>query len=188
MVDFAPIIAELYTNFGDVSTLSKLNILELGPGRKINLAKKIGSLELAKQFQCVGLPKRKTGLGYYIHRDINEYLSSLKNRSLDLIYSRFVMEENSFHPLALLHSSAFWRMIIKGKKRETLLQLPGSLDYIHSTYELISKKLRPGGVVVSMLVDRYRCGFVEKKMQRHFQVLNRLALGGRMGLLTLKKR
>jgi len=185
---FAPLLAEFGKHYSKIK-FQNLYILELGPGIKIQLAQflinKFASLEL----NCVGIPKYYLSHSYYKRKNINEYLLSLPDHSLDIVYSRFVLEEFSYHPLPLFFSSHFWKLFISKNNSNVKEKLPGSYEYWLRTYEILGNKLKPGGRIISVLADR-NCGidFTRDNLTKLFKIETCLAIGSRKGLFTLKRK
>jgi hypothetical protein len=63
-------------------------------------------------------------------------------------------------------------------------KLPGSYEYWLRTYQILGKKLKLRGRIISMLVDRNRALDLKiDKITRHFKIETCLAMGLRKGLL-----
>jgi len=185
---FAPLLAEFGKYYSKIK-FQKLNILELGPGIKIQLAQFLLAKFSPLQLSCVGIPKYYRSLSYYKRKDINKYLLSLPDCSLDVVYSRFVLEEFSYHPLSLFFSSTFWKLFLSCNNSNMKEKLPGSYEYWLRTYQILGKKLKPNGRIISMLVDRNRAvDLTVDKIIRYFKIETCLAIGSRKGLFTLIRK
>lgn len=187
--EFAPILWAIQNHFSSISDLTDQKVLELGTGRKTALADFFETRLGIENFQCVSLPKFKTNLQSYRFEDINENLKNRKKSSLNLIYGRFLFEENSYHPVSLLFSKQFGNMILKGKKPEVMEKLPGSPEYLAETCRLCTRALKQGGLLISMVVDRSKAVCIEQKdLPRHLKLLQKIAIGTRMGLTIIEKQ
>lgn len=189
LISFAPILSEFKKHYSTREKLASLNyVIELGTGKRVVLAEEMFQL-LKDKFSCISLPKRKLKSSYYQFEDINQYLQTFSNYSLDLVYSRFLLEENSFHPISLLFSSHFLQLLTQGKKKKVMEIFPGSSEYIRKTYQILSKKMKKQGRIIGFVVDRKKAEFIfEKQVLQHFILETALAIGPRMGLFTLQKK
>jgi len=185
---FAPLLAE-FGKYYSKTEFQKLNILELGPGIKIQLAQFLIAKFSSLQLNCVGIPKYYRSLYYYKRKNINEYLLSLPDNSLDIVYSRFVLEEFSYHPLPLFFSSSFWKLFLSNNNLKVKEKLPGSYEYLLRTYKILGNKLKSGGRIISMLVNRNRgVDFIKDKIERLFEIETCFAIGSRKGIFTLRRK
>jgi hypothetical protein len=185
---FAPVLAEI-NKFYSKKRFQELNILELGPGINIQFAQFLRASFPSLQLCCVGIPKYSLSRPYHINKDINRYLLSLPDQSLDLVYSRFVLEVYSFHPVALIFSRAFLRLLRYGAKPHLMEQMPGSYEYWSHTYQILGKKLKTDGRIISMIVDRNKViDVAEKKIAHLFKLETCIAAGPRVGVFTLRRR
>ncbi len=187
LAPFAPILAELLRLHGDRRALDGLDVVELGPGRRTRLSEKLSD-SVGESFACVGLPRFRTRLDAYRFEDINAFLDELEPSSLDLVVSRFVLEENSFHPLTLLRSSAFRSLVARGRNATVMKDLPGSAAYLELTAERLARVVRPSGYVVGYVVDRRRAERFLEAASDAFETITRTRIGWRMGLFTLRRR
>jgi hypothetical protein len=185
---FAPLLAE-FGKYYSKSEFQNLNILELGPGIKIQLAQFLLTKFSSLKLNCVGIPRYYRSLSYYKRKDINDYLLSLPDHSLDAVYSRFVLEEFSYHPLPLVFSSIFWRLFLSNNNLKIKEKLPGSYEYCLRTYRILGNKLKPGGRIISMLVNRNRgINLAKDKITKLFKIETCFAIGPRKGIITLQRK
>jgi len=186
---FAPLLAEIGKYYSR-KKLQNSTVLELGPGKRVQLAQLLRSRIPSLQLRCVGTPGLPITPGYYIKEDINNYLRSLTNRSIVLVYSRFVLEKYSINPLALLFSNSFLKLLcpVSRSKLQVLDQVPGTYEYLLQTYQLLGKKVKNGGRIIAMVVDRQQSvDLCEDKITEFFKAETCLAIGPDMGLFTLKR-
>ncbi len=68
-------------------------------------------------------------------------------------------------------------------------QMPGSYEYWSRTYQILGAKLKTGGRIISMIVDRDRViDVTETKIANLFKLETCIAAGPRVGVFTLTKR
>jgi len=183
---FGPLIRELATHLGPMAELRGRRVIELGPGRRTALAERL-TAELGERFTCVGLPRFCTTLRSYRFEDVNTWLARAPAHTADVVVSRYVLETNSYHPLALLRSRAFWGLVRRGPREEVWREIPGSPAYLRRTLRELGRVVARGGLVIAMVVDRRRTdSLLEDAPKERFEVLARKALDGRRGIFTLR--
>lgn len=186
--DFAPILWAIFNKYPNLDSIQNKRVLELGTGRKTALAEFFENKLGQDFFQCVSLPRFKTNLSSYCFEDINEFLERKKKKSLDIIYGRFLLEENSYHPISLLFSKQFGNMVVKGRKQEVMKKLPGSKEYLAETCRLAARALKPGGMLISMTIDRSKAACENTdNLPKQMILKKKIAIGSRMGLIIMEK-
>lgn len=188
LVPFGPLLDRLLEDYGPREALDALDVLELGPGRRIRFAECMTEAPHAGEFHCVGLPKFACALECYEFEDLNAYLAKRPRRSVDLAVSRFVLEPGSFHPLALLRSTGWRRLAMRGKDPSVLRTIPGTDEYLEILTDRLHRVMKPNGRIVAMVVDRKRCErwLGSEAVARRFDVVERRAIGSRMGRFVLQ--
>ncbi len=188
LVPFAPLLDRLLEDYGPRDTIAALDVVELGPGRRVRFAECMSEGDRAGRFRCVGLPEFASPLTPYAFEDVNAFLAKQPKRSIDLVVSRFVLEPGSFHPLALLRSSGWRKLAVRGKDPTVLRTIPGTDAYLETTADRLQRVLRPDGRIIAMVVDRRRCErwLGSEAVTRRFDVVERRAIGWRMGRFVLR--
>ncbi len=157
--DFKNIITEIMREHKSIENLKHLKILELGPGVKLDLIKFLKNEAKVKEANSVGkhlfLLKRSSSQDCLKDSYILPYLKSLPNNHVDLIYSRFVMERYSIHPLILIFSPYYKNLIFKGAKKEVMKEYPSSGENIIECYKQIFKVLVEGGIIISEVSKKW---------------------------------
>ena len=176
------IIREIIREHRDFDLLKDRKIIELGPGDNFTL---INYLSQFTYVEAAGLSFALQNKPKYLREEyIYDYLASKKNNSVDLIYSRIVMEEHSFEAPLLLQSDAYKRLMTEGPSHDLWMQYPGSLQYIMSCYKEMRRVLKTGGIIISHVGNRLKSRFhnshFEQETGLHMVISYPIRLFGQM--------
>ncbi len=183
---FAPVLECLLEAYGDADRLAERveRVVELGPGRRVGLARSLTQRLGDRRFECIGLPEFSTDLGSYRFADLAEWAATVPRKSLDLVLSRHALEENSYHPIALLRSKELRRLVLKGRRDGVLEAIPGTRPYLLRLAPLLARGLRPGAHLVLQVLDRPRAdAFLAALEAEGLRILRRDRTRGRSGIV-----
>lgn len=156
---FKHIIREILREHRDFDLLRSRRIVELGPGDNFTF---IEYLSRFADVEAAGLTHAlQNKPGYLKEEYIYDYLVSKKENSIDLIYSRQVMEEHSFEAPLLLKTDIYKKLIKEGPSEDLWLEYPGSRLYIIRCYKEARRVLKTGGIIISHIGNRLKAGFHE---------------------------
>ena len=165
---FGYIIKEILREYRDLDLLRGRRILELGPGDRFGL---IDLLSGYTDVFSAGLTSTSVSYpAFHSEACLHDFLSSRKTSTIDLVYSREVMEEHTFEAPLLLESDAYKRLLTEGPSEEVWEEYPGSRQNILRCYAEISRILRPDGLVISQVKNRLAARFHDHR----FELKNRL--------------
>lgn len=176
------IIREIIREHKDFDLLKNRKIIELGPGDNFTL---INYLSQYTFVEAAGLSFALQNKPKYLREEyIHDYLASKKANSVDLIYSRIVMEEHSFEAPLLLQSDIYKRLMTEGPSHNLWMQYPGSLQYIMNCYKEIQRVLKTGGIIISHVGNRSKSQFhnsyFEQETGLHLEISYPIRLFGQM--------
>ena len=157
---FKSIIDELVKIYPNFPVLDGLSIIELGPGSNINLLKYLCDNSSVKSILGIG----KSQPGFWKKRDSNQNLvidafilpalKEIKSLSVDLIYSRHVMEQHSIQAAILLKHPQY-RAAIRDNSFDDLSEtFPASPKNIQSIFKECHRILKPGGTIISQIAKK----------------------------------
>ncbi len=159
---FREIIAEIVKHFNDLEGLQDKNILELGPANKINMLRFLHLETAAESVQGIGRHMDWPWLGHKELRQkllTNSYLlpalNSKKSKSVDLIYSRYVLEECSINPFILLGNRYYWKAIKENRFKNPDKNFPASTPNIEAIFKETWRLLKPGGIIISEIAKEH---------------------------------
>ncbi|GEM_PF-4623079 len=151
---YGTILSEILAYYGDLSDIHGKRILELGPGRHLNLLRFFKNETNAKIVFGVGKsfiwPWMKSEYRSLVHDSyILNFLKSQGSKKYDLIYSRYVMEEHSIDPIILLRSKIYWRYLKENRLANPDRYFPSSIPNMQAIFAEAYKHLSPGGILIS---------------------------------------
>jgi len=170
---FEEIIREIFAHFSSIEGLKGKNIIELGPGTKIRMLNFLNSETQAASVQGIG---RSIEWFWLPHKDLrrnmltNSYLlpelKTRKSNSIDLIFSRHVLEEQSINPFILLGSSIYWKYIKENRFKNPGTDFPASAPNIQAVFKEAFRLLRHGGIIISEIGRESRNPIDDKYLKK----------------------
>lgn len=158
LISFKHILQEMLLYYGALDALKGKAILELGPGTKLNLLRFLVEQSGAQSVTGIGRVPQwfwlsdKKALQDYVENDyILPRLKSRKAKSVDLIYSRHVMEEHSIHPLILLQNPVYRKSVKENRMANPGKDFPSSAANIQAIFKEAFRLMRPGGLMISQI-------------------------------------
>jgi len=161
---FQQIIAELLAIYPTFPELPGLKLLELGPGQNLELLRLLRDQGKAAVVQGIGRSRaafwkrpqpRNAGLV-----EDTLILPALQQRaaaSVDLIYSRHVLEQHSIEAAILLQDPEFKRTIKDNRFGDLPEAFPAAPRNILAIFGECYRILKPGGVIISQIAkQKYR--------------------------------
>jgi hypothetical protein len=158
---FDEILEEINWVYDDVEALEGKQILELGPGRNPGFLNFLGQCLSAASLSGVG---KSAGSGkwtsqpasrYQIHDQfILPYLEALPDASLDLIYSRHVLEMHSIDARILLKDPAYSAAVRTNSFSDLPEAFPASQKNILAIFAQSYRCLRPGGALITQVAKK----------------------------------
>ncbi len=155
---FKEIVRYILGHYNSIEELKDKNILELGPGTKINMLRFLSAETQAKTVKGIGrsinwfwLPHKDRRKKLLTNSNLLPALKSMKSKSFDLIYSRHVLEEQSINPFILLGSSVYWKYIKENRFKNPGTDFPASAPNIQAIFKEAFRLLKPGGVIISQI-------------------------------------
>ncbi len=153
---FEPILRELLTWAGTFDQLKGKQILELGPGNRLELLRFL-SVESGANVAGVGKTiyiKKSPAIALVTDSDFQPFFQTVKAKSYDVIYSRYVFESNSYHPLLLVKHPAYLKAIAQNTISNPYAPFPSSIGDKQTVFKQAYRALKPGGIIISHLVKR----------------------------------
>lgn len=161
---YYPVLTELLREFGSLDKLKDKQILELGPGGNLHLAEKLHTLS---KFQAVGLSQFvHSQFDWLVEKDIYHYLAAQKEETFDVIYSRRVMEQNSFEPGLMVQQEFYHKLIREGADKTEMVEYQGSKLNLIRNYIEIQKVLKLNGIVISHVGNRRLAAFHDQHLHK----------------------
>jgi len=160
---FLPIIREIIREYPNApQQLHNKQLLELGPGRRFAL------LEYLSKYTNINAIGMETG-NYAKHQKLKygyllEELKEIKTASIDLIYSRRVLEKHSFNPKLLLQSQPYKQLITKGHSKKIWQQYPGAKENILLCLQEITRILKKDAIIISHIGNRFAARFYQQTL------------------------
>lgn len=161
LAPFAPLLEQILAHFGSLDCLKDKNVLELGPGSRMDLLRFLHDQIGVRAIRGVG---RSVTLPWTQHRRFQceicqnirfmDFFSSLSESLYDLIYSRFVFEQHSIDPLILLSSRAYWNQFKKKRFSDFDETYPASIPNLQTVFRMLWQTLRPGGLFLALIGKR----------------------------------
>ncbi len=153
---FEPILSELLRWSGGWEQLKGKRILELGPGNRLELFRFL-SEQSGAALSAVGKTiyiKKSSAAALVTDSDFQPFFQTVKAKTYDVIYSRYVFEANSYHPLLLLKHPAYLKAIAQNTISNPYADFPSSLGDKQTVFKQAYRALKPGGIIISQLVKR----------------------------------
>ncbi len=153
---FEVILNELLNWSKTFEHLKGKHILELGPGNRLGLLHFL-SQESGAKVEGVGKTiyiKKSAAAALVTDSDFQPFFKTVKAKSYDVIYSRYVFETNSYHPLLLLKHPDYLKAIAQNTISNPYANFPSSLGDKQTVFKLAYRALKPGGIIISHLVKR----------------------------------
>jgi len=76
------------------------------------------------------------------------------DKSVDIIYSRHVLEKNSIHPFLLIKHPAYWKAIRENSINNPGSEFPASIANMQAVFKHAYRILKPGGIIISQIAKR----------------------------------
>jgi len=153
---FEAILDELLNWSGTFERLKGKHILELGPGNRLGLLHFL-SEESGAAVEGVGKTiyiKKLPAAALVSDSDFQPFFKTVRAKSYDVIYSRYVFETNSYHPLLLLKHPNYLKAIAQNTISNPYADFPSSLGDKQTVFKQAYRALKPGGIIISHLVKR----------------------------------
>lgn len=161
LTPFAPILQQVLSYFGDLRGLEGKDVLELGPGTRVDLMRFLHDRAQLRSIEGVGRSVHRPWARRrrFIQENVTnarllDYFGSASQPRYDLIYSRFVFEQHSIDPWILLMSRAYWRQFKKKDFRDFDESYPASIPNLRGVFDLIWRALRDRGLFVAIVGKR----------------------------------
>jgi len=161
LVSFAPILEEILGHFGSLKNLAGKDVLELGPGTRVDLMRflldrvKLGSIAAAGRSAPRPWARQRDFIGEHVRNvHLLDFFSGSLEPRYDLIYSRFVFEQHSIDPWILLGSRSYWGQFKKRDFKDFDEAYPASIPNLQAVFRKAWCTLRPEGVLISCLGKR----------------------------------
>ncbi len=191
--DFREILQELLNNLSGFENFAGKSIIELGPGTKLNLLrfflKESGAASVLAAGRTISF--NNTALHKMV-TDIHllPFLKNQKSKSADIIYSRHVFEQNSFHPILLLRHPAYWRTIKENRFDHPGIDFPSSRENMQAVFKQAWRVLKPGGIIVSQIAKRKSSVLTDsflKQLRPRAEQISKRKLGRFSEIVTVVK-
>ncbi len=167
--DFKEIIRALIAHLGDIEDLKGKTILELGPGSRQNLIRFLRNetgaasvLAAGKTITLMGKKSDEKPADTYLL----PFLKSQKAKSIDIIYSRHVLEKNSIHPFLLIKHPAYWKAIRDNSINNPGSDFPASIANMQAVFNQAYRILKPGGIIISQIAKRKNSALTDAFLSR----------------------
>jgi hypothetical protein len=98
--------------------------------------------------------KKSPAVSLVTDSDSQPFFRTVKAKTYDVVYSRFVFETNSYHPLLLLKHPAYLKAIAQNTIQSPYADFPSSLGDKQTVFKQAYRALKPGGIIISHLVKR----------------------------------
>jgi hypothetical protein len=82
------------------------------------------------------------------------YLQGLESGSVDIVYSRYVMEQHSIHAWVLLTSRIYWRYLKENKFNRPEQDYPSSRPNLQAIFKEACRIIKPGGIIISQIAKK----------------------------------
>lgn len=192
---FREILVEIQDQGSSAHDFAGKSILELGPGHQLGLLRYFANETGAKQVTGVGRfilwpwnSHRAFRRAHVINAYILPWLKSQKPNSVDIIYSRHVMEQHSIHAGILLTSPVYRKYIKENRFGNLGADFPASPANIQAIFKAAFKLLKKDGVIVSQIAKSHFGAlddeFLKKSKCRNVQ---RRAIGKMSEIVTVRK-
>ncbi len=159
---FGEILSDIQTHAGPLDGLKGKHLLELGPGRRVDLMRfwrdhiHVAGIQGAGKAVVFPWTRHKDFIAtHVIQTRLLDYFKQVGSSSFDLIYSRLVFEQHSIDPWVLLGSSDYWRQFRKTNFQDFGENYPASIPNLQAIFRQAYKTLKSGGVIVSFIGKRH---------------------------------
>ena len=170
---FGEILSDIQTHGGPLEGLKGKHVLELGPGRRVDLMRfwrdhiQVARIQGAGKAVVFPWTRHKDFIAAHVTQiRLLDYFKRVRSSSFDLIYSRLVFEQHSIDPWVLLGSSDYWRQFRKTNFQDFGENYPASIPNLQAIFRQAYKSLKPGGLIVSFIGKRHYSaldsGFLKK--------------------------
>ncbi len=170
---FHEILTDIETHVGSLDDFKDKHILELGPGRRVDLMRfwvhEIQAAQVTGAGKAMLFPwtRHKTFIDQHItNTRLLDFFQKAKPNRYDLIYSRLVFEQHSIDPWILLGCADYWNQFKKQNFQDFGENYPASVPNLQSIFSKAYKTLKPGGTIVSLIGKRQYSaldrGFLDK--------------------------
>lgn len=192
---FSQILQEIVLYYELPGALRAKTVLELGPGTKMNLLRFFARESGAQSLTGVGripewlwFPGRQEMKNYLKNSYILPFLNKQKSKSVDLIYSRHVMEKHSIHPLLLLKHPAYRKALKEKRLANPGKDFPSSAANIQAIYKETFRLLKPGGLLVAQIGKKKNSVLTDDFIKTlHLSKINVRSIGYLSQIVTMQK-
>ncbi len=161
LTPFAPILQQILSCFGGLGGLKGKDVLEVGPGTRVDLMRFLHDHAQLRSIEGVGRSvhrpwarQRRFILDNVRNARLLDHFRSASQARYDLVYSRLVFEQHSIDPWILLRSRAYWRQFKKSDFRDFDESYPASIPNLRAVFDRIWRTLRDRGLFVAIIGKR----------------------------------
>ncbi len=192
---FKEIIHELLQVYPQPTALQNVSVLELGPGTKVNLLRFLAEKNPAATVRGAGrhvvwpwTPQRAFIEQHVANTFLLPHLNDLPARSIDIIYSRHVMEQHSIHAGILITSPVYRRYIRDNRFQKPGIDLPASVPNLQAVFRNAYKALKKNGVIISQIA-KSKYGVLDDSFLKKLKAkqVNRRSIGRLSEIVTVIK-
>jgi len=195
LTPFVPILQQVLNYFGDLGKLRGRDVLELGPGTRVDLMRFLSDKAELRSIKGVGHSvhrpwsrQRRFIRQHVMNVRLLDYLKAPLTPRYDLIYSRFVFEQHSIDPWILLTSRAYWRQFKKKDFHDFDQTYPASIPNLRSVFDRVWQVLRSQGLFVALIGKRKYAALDRDFLERYRpRVLNIRDIGRLSQIVTVGK-
>jgi ubiquinone/menaquinone biosynthesis C-methylase UbiE len=159
---FKEILKELLDIYEDIDRLESKDILELGPGKNLNLLHfldektKAGSVTgVGREPEWLWIKDRKFRENKVVNQFLPGYLKKVPDKCYDIIYSRYFFEKFSINPRILIGSKIYWKYVWQNRFNDQQEDFPASIKNLEAVFKEAVRILKPGGVIISQIAKKY---------------------------------
>lgn len=195
LAPFRDILEDIQTHVGLLDSLAGKHILELGPGRRVDLMRfctnEIHAAQVTGAGKALLFPwtRHKAFINQQVSNTrLLDFFTKAKPNRYDLIYSRLVFEQHSIDPWVLLRSKDYWNQFKKPNFQDFDENYPASIPNLQSIFRKAYKTLKPGGTIISYIGKRQYSaleqGFLDKLKPKAIHKRN---IGTLSSIITVNK-
>ena len=192
---FKEIIHELLQVYPQLPEIQNISILELGPGTRVNLlrflAEEIPGAIVRGAGRHVVWPwtPQRGFIGQHVaNAFLLPHLKNLPVQSVDIIYSRHVMEQHSIHAGILITSPVYRRYIRDNRFQKPGVDLPSSVPNLQAVFRAAYKALKKNGMIISQIA-KAKYGVLDDSFLKKLKAkqVNRRPIGRLSEIVTVIK-
>ena len=162
LTPFRDMLEDVQTHVVPLDSLAGKHILELGPGRRVDLMRfwinEIHAAQVTGVGKALLFPwtRHKAFINQHvINARLLDFFKKAKVNTYDLIVSRLVFEQHSIDPWILLGCKDYWNQFKQQNFQDFGENYPASIPNLQAVFRKAYKTLKPGGSVVSFIGKRH---------------------------------